>query len=254
MSVPHNPRRRGLDLSHDGHNEGHPAHYQHQLFQAPGHWHRNTHCWLLRRDALNPPCALRLLHIYLQRLWEAIAKLPAIFPNGRRLDEGTHPWLMNDLAGTLPTSPQTRFAAFRAASLVSILGGYWLVPASIVAFGCSSSESKAGASPPCTWSSSHSWSGAQPHYTRLRHKTLGRKVFCLSFDAIVSWICTFVIFSCGLSALLAAFYCAFLVLEWDKRMDPFSFFLMGHLDPGYTPSRQMFMGEQILWVVSKMGN
>jgi hypothetical protein len=36
-------------------------------------------------------------HIYLQRLWEAMAQLPAIFPDGRRLDEKSYPWLMNDL-------------------------------------------------------------------------------------------------------------------------------------------------------------
>ena len=36
-------------------------------------------------------------HIYLQRLWEALAALPAVFPDGRRLDEKSHPWLLTDL-------------------------------------------------------------------------------------------------------------------------------------------------------------
>jgi hypothetical protein len=36
-------------------------------------------------------------HIYLQRLWEALATLPAVFPDGRRLDERSNPWLITDL-------------------------------------------------------------------------------------------------------------------------------------------------------------
>jgi hypothetical protein len=36
-------------------------------------------------------------HIYLQRLWEALATLPAVFPDARRLDEKSHPWLLTDL-------------------------------------------------------------------------------------------------------------------------------------------------------------
>jgi uncharacterized protein YjbI with pentapeptide repeats len=43
-------------------------------------------------------CILFLyLHIYLQRLWEVLATLPAILPDGRNLDQATHPWLLNDL-------------------------------------------------------------------------------------------------------------------------------------------------------------
>ena len=191
-------------------------------------------------------------HIYLQRLWEAIAKLPAIFPNGRRLDEGTHPWLMNDLARQ--HFPRLRRPALPLSGLqvvVSILGGYWLVPATIVALWMQFLRVE-------------SWRittlhlviiafvvGSAAYYTRLRHKTLGKKALRLSLVArIVSWMGIFRGVPAGLFALLAAFYCAFLVLEWDKRMDPF---WMASLDPGYTPSRPMFMGEQILWVVSKMG-
>lgn len=35
------------------------------------------------------------LHLYLQRLWEELAFLPAIFPDGRRLDEKAYPWMLN---------------------------------------------------------------------------------------------------------------------------------------------------------------
>jgi uncharacterized protein YjbI with pentapeptide repeats len=36
-------------------------------------------------------------HIYLQRLWEGLATLPAIFQDGKRLDEKAYPWLLNGL-------------------------------------------------------------------------------------------------------------------------------------------------------------
>jgi len=50
--------------------------------------------------AVTPAILLALFvyfHIYLQRLWERIAMLPAFFPDGRRLDEKSYPWLLNDL-------------------------------------------------------------------------------------------------------------------------------------------------------------
>lgn len=37
------------------------------------------------------------VHLYLQRLWETMATLPAIFPDGVRVDNKTYPWLINDL-------------------------------------------------------------------------------------------------------------------------------------------------------------
>lgn len=36
-------------------------------------------------------------HLYLQRLWETLATLPAIFPDGVSLDRKSYPWLVNDL-------------------------------------------------------------------------------------------------------------------------------------------------------------
>lgn len=36
-------------------------------------------------------------HIYLQRLWETLADLPAVFPDGTRLDKRAYPWLLNGL-------------------------------------------------------------------------------------------------------------------------------------------------------------
>jgi uncharacterized protein YjbI with pentapeptide repeats len=37
------------------------------------------------------------LHFYLQRLWGALATLPAIFEDGRSLDQRAYPWLLNGL-------------------------------------------------------------------------------------------------------------------------------------------------------------
>ena len=37
------------------------------------------------------------LHLYLQRLWEEMATLPAIFPDGRPLDRAVYPWLLHGL-------------------------------------------------------------------------------------------------------------------------------------------------------------
>lgn len=36
-------------------------------------------------------------HLYLQRLWEGLARLPAIFPDGRPLHERAYPWFLNGL-------------------------------------------------------------------------------------------------------------------------------------------------------------
>jgi uncharacterized protein YjbI with pentapeptide repeats len=36
-------------------------------------------------------------HLYLQRLWEGLATLPAIFPDGRPLDQKAYPWLLAGL-------------------------------------------------------------------------------------------------------------------------------------------------------------
>jgi len=40
-------------------------------------------------------CFYAYFHLYLQRLWEKLAKLPAVFPDGIALDEKTYFWLLN---------------------------------------------------------------------------------------------------------------------------------------------------------------
>ena len=73
-------------------------------------------------------------HIYLQRMWEAFAKLPAIFPNGRRLDEKTQPWLMNDFARQhFPRLLKPALPLSILQAVLSILLGYVLVPVALFA-------------------------------------------------------------------------------------------------------------------------
>src|SRR5207302_7749231 len=42
-------------------------------------------------------CLYVYFHLGLQRLWEELADLPAVFPDGRPLDKKAYPWLMNVL-------------------------------------------------------------------------------------------------------------------------------------------------------------
>jgi hypothetical protein len=73
-------------------------------------------------------------HLYLQRLWEALATLPAYFPDGRRLDEKSHPWLLTDLARShFPRLQEKSVALSFAQSSLSILLAYWVVPITLVA-------------------------------------------------------------------------------------------------------------------------
>lgn len=76
-------------------------------------------------------------HLYLQRLWEEMAILPAIFPDGKPLDQKVFPWLLNGfvrayiplLKTTLPELFVLQFIAslFLAWGLVPfILSEFWV--------------------------------------------------------------------------------------------------------------------------------
>lgn len=79
-------------------------------------------------------CLYIYFHLYLQRLWETMAQLPARFPDGRRLDERTHPWLMNDLARVhIPLLRANSPPLSKLQSLLSMSVGYALVPLIICA-------------------------------------------------------------------------------------------------------------------------
>ena len=42
-------------------------------------------------------CFYLYFHLCLQRLWEELANLPAVFPDARSLDSRAHPWMLNSL-------------------------------------------------------------------------------------------------------------------------------------------------------------
>ena len=75
------------------------------------------------------------LHFSLQNLWEALATLPAIFPDGRPLDQRATPWIMGPIVRTqfkrlgvnYPRLPEFLIE-------VSQLLAWWAVPLTLLAF------------------------------------------------------------------------------------------------------------------------
>src|SRR5262249_44798295 len=45
-------------------------------------------------------CVYGYLLLYLQRLWDGLAELPAVFPDGRTLHQRASSWLLNGLVST----------------------------------------------------------------------------------------------------------------------------------------------------------
>jgi uncharacterized protein YjbI with pentapeptide repeats len=74
------------------------------------------------------------LLLYLQRLWEGLAELPAVFPDGQALDQ-TGPWLVMALSRDRFRWARRNHPArtFLEAGLSNVLV-YWVVPATLVLF------------------------------------------------------------------------------------------------------------------------
>lgn len=64
-------------------------------------------------------------HLNLQHLWEAIGTLPAVFPDGKRLDQKVYPWLFNWL-------PSLYF--FQIKRLQGFRPAYWVLERGIAVF------------------------------------------------------------------------------------------------------------------------
>jgi uncharacterized protein YjbI with pentapeptide repeats len=80
-------------------------------------------------------CLYTYFHLYLLRLWETLATLPAIFPNGRRQDEQTYPWLLNDLISSyLPNLRHRRPRLYNLQRVMYIFLAWWLIPLLILPF------------------------------------------------------------------------------------------------------------------------
>ncbi len=75
------------------------------------------------------------LHFYLQRLWKGLAGLPAIFPDGKSLDEWAYPWLLNGLVRRHFERLKTgRPLMAHMEEWATILLAWWVVPTTLLGF------------------------------------------------------------------------------------------------------------------------
>ncbi|HEV7484660.1 MAG TPA: pentapeptide repeat-containing protein [Thermoanaerobaculia bacterium] len=74
------------------------------------------------------------LHLQLLDLWQEVAEVPAIFPDGRSVSQKIHPWLLAVLVRSLmPARHNDRSPRFLAA-LISHLLTWWLLPITLAIF------------------------------------------------------------------------------------------------------------------------
>ena len=74
------------------------------------------------------------LHFYLGMLWEGLAGLPAIFPDGKRLDERAYPWLLNGLVRRhFPRLMEGRSRLVKFKELTTIFLAWWTIPLTLCA-------------------------------------------------------------------------------------------------------------------------
>ncbi|MFQ5924032.1 MAG: hypothetical protein ACE5M4_14430, partial [Anaerolineales bacterium] len=80
-------------------------------------------------------CLYVYLHINLQKMWYELSLLPAVFPDGRRLDQKAHPWLLvSPTAGFIMRLKKDRAPHWWLEVGVSVLLAWGLVPVTIGAF------------------------------------------------------------------------------------------------------------------------
>jgi uncharacterized protein YjbI with pentapeptide repeats len=80
-------------------------------------------------------CVYFYFHFYLQKLWEELSSLPAIFPDGRPLHAKIDPWLLNDLVRShlFRLNINRPFLSYLQLWF-SVLLAWWMVPITIVSF------------------------------------------------------------------------------------------------------------------------
>jgi uncharacterized protein YjbI with pentapeptide repeats len=80
-------------------------------------------------------CVYFYFHFYLQKLWEELSSLPAIFPDGRPLHAKIDPWLLNDLVRSHLRKLNVNRPFLSYFQLwISVLLAWWLVPITMVLF------------------------------------------------------------------------------------------------------------------------
>jgi uncharacterized protein YjbI with pentapeptide repeats len=85
------------------------------------------------------PLLLLGLYVYLQlslqQLWEGLADLPAVFPDGRPLHKTAYPWLFNGMVRAyLPRLKAGRTPPWRVQQTVCTLAAWWVVPLTLLLF------------------------------------------------------------------------------------------------------------------------
>lgn len=80
-------------------------------------------------------CLYFYFHFYLQKLWEELGSLPAVFTDGRELHKRTDPWLLNDLVRShfIKLKDGRPFLSYFQA-WVSVVLAWWLVPITLLLF------------------------------------------------------------------------------------------------------------------------
>ncbi len=74
-------------------------------------------------------CLYLYFHLCLQRLWEAVAQLPAYFPDGRPLPQRLHPWLLHGLIWAFfPRLRRDRPVLTWLQNLLNKFLAWWVVP------------------------------------------------------------------------------------------------------------------------------
>ncbi|MFZ0213663.1 MAG: pentapeptide repeat-containing protein [Candidatus Acidiferrales bacterium] len=71
-------------------------------------------------------------HFYLQRLWDALGELPAVFPDGRRLAECVPATMIALAPARLAELHSERSALRFVQRLISSILAYWMVPATLI--------------------------------------------------------------------------------------------------------------------------
>jgi uncharacterized protein YjbI with pentapeptide repeats len=80
-------------------------------------------------------CVFFYFHFYLQKLWEELGSMPAVFPDGRSLKTQADPWLLSDLVEFhVGPGPFERPLLSHLQRGVSVLLGWWSVPATLLLF------------------------------------------------------------------------------------------------------------------------
>ena len=74
------------------------------------------------------------LHFYLLLLWEGLADLPAIFSDGKRLDQRAYPWLLTGLVRRHFEKLRKRLFVNHLAEWFTIFLAWWVVPITVAGF------------------------------------------------------------------------------------------------------------------------